>query len=106
MRAYAGLVNDEVIRERIWKLIEGEWTRTRTMLEKLRGRPVDARRPRFTRTIGLRAKALGILHRQQIGLLRRWRELHVNGRQAEADALLPEVLLSINAIASGLRTTG
>jgi phosphoenolpyruvate carboxylase len=106
MRAYAGLVAEATVRERIWTLIEAEWRRTRALLEALRGRPIEERRPRFTRTIGLRARALGILHHQQIALLRRWRGLHAAGRAPEADALLPEVLLSINAIASGLRTTG
>lgn len=106
MRDYAGLVVDDAVRERIWARIEAEWRQTRAMLERLRGRPIESRRPRFTRTIGLRTAALGILHRQQISLLRRWRELHATGRATEADALLPEVLLSINAIASGLRTTG
>ena len=28
------------------------------------------------------------------------------GRDAEAEAMLPELFLSVNAIASGLRTTG
>ena len=33
-------------------------------------------------------------------------ELLSAGRQHDADLLLPDLLLSINAIASGLRTTG
>jgi len=33
-------------------------------------------------------------------------ELLSAGRQHDADSLLPDLLLSINAIASGLRTTG
>jgi hypothetical protein len=32
--------------------------------------------------------------------------LRSNGDQTAADALLPSLLLTINAIASGLRTTG
>ncbi len=48
----------------------------------------------------------GVLHRQQIRLLSKWRELIKTGEQSEADAMLPDLLLSINAIASGLRTTG
>ena len=61
---------------------------------------------RLSKTLGLRAEALRVLHLQEIALLRRWRELRNSGDEAAADKLLPELLLSINAIASGLRTTG
>jgi phosphoenolpyruvate carboxylase len=47
-----------------------------------------------------------VLHRQQVELLRRWRQLRMKDRQKEANSMLPDLLLSINAIASGLRTTG
>jgi phosphoenolpyruvate carboxylase len=43
---------------------------------------------------------------QQIALLRQWREYSNSGNSDAADAMLPQLLLSINAIASGLRTTG
>jgi phosphoenolpyruvate carboxylase len=49
---------------------------------------------------------LRVLHRQQIDLLTEWRSKRAAQDDAGADALLPELLLSINAIASGLRTTG
>ena len=42
----------------------------------------------------------------QIALLSDWRSRKAAGDETGADALLPELLLSINAIASGLRTTG
>jgi phosphoenolpyruvate carboxylase len=58
------------------------------------------------KTLQLRAEALRILHEQQIALLRRWRGLQAKGDEMAANALLPDLLLSINAIASGLRTTG
>jgi phosphoenolpyruvate carboxylase len=76
------------------------------MLEELRGGPMSERRPRMLKTLTLRADALRILHRQEIDLLRRWRECHKSGDDAAAEKMLPDLLLSINAIASGLRTTG
>jgi len=106
MRAYAGLVEDPSIRARFLKIIFDEWNLTREMLEKLRGAPMADRRPRMLKTLGLRAEALRVLHLQEIHLLKKWRGLKNAGDEAGADAMLPDLLLSINAIASGLRTTG
>jgi phosphoenolpyruvate carboxylase len=106
MRAYASLVADAAVRDRVLGLIEAEWRRTRSALDRLRGAGMSERRPRFARTLGLRAEALRVLHHQQIGLLRDWRGHIARGATAEADAMIPDLLLSINAIASGLRTTG
>ena len=106
MHRYADLVEDRVVRDRIFGMILGEWEKTRTMLEKLRGRPMAERRPRMLKTLQLRAEALRVLHLQEIELLVHWRKLKKEGDEAGADKMLPELLLSINAIASGLRTTG
>ncbi len=106
MCAYAELVEDPALRERLLSLILEEWELTRTMLERLRGGVLTTRRPRMLKTLELRAEALRVLHLQQIALLRRWRKLRHDGDEPAASILLPDLLLSINAIASGLRTTG
>lgn len=106
MADYAGLVREEDLRKRFWDLIHGEFTRTATALDALFGRPAAERRPRAAKTLALRADALRVLHRQQIALLRSWRDLGEAGDEEGAKKMLPELLLSINAIASGLRTTG
>ena len=106
MKAYAGLVEDEALRNRLFSQIMDEWTLTRAMLDKLRGGSLESKRPRMWKTLELRAQALRTLHCQQIALLRKWRSFAASGNEEAASALLPEVLLSINAIASGLRTTG
>ena len=106
MQAYADMVEDEGLRERFMGIIMDEWNLTRRMLEELRGSPMSARRPRMLKTLNLRADALRVLHSQEIHLLRRWRALRKSGDHAAAEKMLPELLLSINAIASGLRTTG
>jgi phosphoenolpyruvate carboxylase len=106
MIAYAGLVADSRVRDVILGMLLKEWELTRTMLDRLRGGALASRRPRMSKTLGLRAEALRILHLQQIALLRRWRELRAADNESAASALLPDLLLSINAIASGLRTTG
>ncbi|MEO6785203.1 MAG: phosphoenolpyruvate carboxylase [Chthoniobacteraceae bacterium] len=106
MCAYADLVEDVAIRGRLLGQILREWDLTRDMLERLRGRPMALRRPRMWKTLHLRTEALRILHLQQIALLREWRGLRAADNESAANAMLPDLLLSINAIASGLRTTG
>jgi len=106
MAAYAGLVEDEALRDRLFGMVMKEYDLTQAMLTKLRGGELESKRPRMWKTLELRAEALKVLHQQQIDLLRRWRSLHKEGDEAGAHAMLPEVLLSVNAIASGLRTTG
>lgn len=103
---YASLVEDRALRERFRARIVDELERTRTMLTRLHGAPVEERRPRMWRTIRLRDRGLRALHAFQVDVLRQWRAHRADGDEAAAAALLPKVLLSINAIASGLRTTG
>lgn len=103
MADYAALVPDPVVRDRFLAIVMEEFHRTRTMLDDIFQGRVEKRRPRMLKTLQMRADALRVLHRRQISLLREWR----NAPSAEAaSALLPRLLLSINAIASGLRTTG
>lgn len=106
MRGYANLVGDVQVRDRLLGLILGEFERTSRWLDELFGGPLSQRRPRFYKTLQVRADALHLLHLEQLRLLAEWRGLRDGGKTAAADQLLPSVLLSINAISSGLRTTG
>ena len=106
MQRYGELVGDEGLRERFLKQIQMEWELTHRMLEQLHPKRMDQRRPRMLRTLELRSEALRVLHLQQIELLKQWRAKVTVGDSTGADAMLPDLLLSINAIASGLRTTG
>jgi phosphoenolpyruvate carboxylase len=106
MQDYAGLVEDLALREKFLGLVLGEFERTRTLLAELFDGEMRARRPRMAKTLEIREAPLRVLHQQQIALLREWRGHLAAGHPSEADALLPKLLLSINAIASGLRTTG
>lgn len=106
MRAYADLVENESVRTRILGVILEEYERTERMINEIFGAPREERRPRMVKTVGMRSEGLRILHQRQIGLLREWRQLLRENRNEEADKMLPALLLSINAIASGQRTTG
>ena len=106
MSDYATLVADATVRAKFLNRIRTEYQRTHDLLTECFGRSTMDRRPRAAKTLRLRADALHVLHRQQIELLARWRGLQKTGDDSAAKKMLPELLLSINAIASGLRTTG
>ncbi len=102
MHAYAALVEDADTRVRVMTLVEEEYLRTRRMLEEIYGGSLVEKRPNVNQLLALRQDGLRILHQQQIELLRDWRA----ASGTEKDAVLPQLLLTVNAIAGGLRTTG
>ena len=106
MRAYASLVDDRSLGERILADILAELERTRRMIEVIYEGSLAEKRPNVHRTLMLREEGLRILHDQQIELLRRWRTLQAAGDLSRAEDLLVQLLLNINAVASCLGTTG
>lgn len=101
MQAYGELVEDTVLRERMLGMILAEHQLTRDSLVALFSRPTPERRPRFWKTLLEREAPLAALHQKQIVLLQEFRH------QAEPTTQsIERLLLVINAIASGLRTTG
>ncbi|MFT5853786.1 MAG: phosphoenolpyruvate carboxylase [Verrucomicrobiales bacterium] len=97
MHAYAELVPDTALRDRFMSLVLTDFDQTKTHLAELLGGSFDTRRPRMGHTLQMRADLLHRLHLQQVDLLRSWRA---------GDEVLDTLLLNINAVASGLRTTG
>jgi phosphoenolpyruvate carboxylase len=106
MWEYAQLVEEAPLRQHYYDLIAAEYRRLERMIDLLFRAPREQRRPRMIKTVRLRDAGLQRLHRHQIQLLREWRGARLQGDDRAAAALLPSVLLSVNAIASGLRTTG
>jgi phosphoenolpyruvate carboxylase len=106
MRLYAELVNDTSIRERILGMIEAEYHRTKKYIELLFAEPLEIQRMNVNKFIAPRREGLEMLHQQQIKLLKEWRALKDSAKQEEAENLLLELFLTVNAISGGLRTTG
>lgn len=106
MTLYAGLVADPLVREPFLSSILTEFRRTRELLEDLFQGTFAERRPRLAYTLEIREEPLRVLHHQQVSLLREWRACLAAGENEGAEAMLPDLLVSINALASGLRTTG
>lgn len=76
------------------------------MLELLYGHTLIERRPRMYTMIGFRSERPEPLHMIQVDQLKKWRKLKTEGQEKEAEEMLPDMLLVLNAIASGLGTTG
>ncbi len=106
MRDYAAMVEDDSLRQRCMTMIESELACTQAMIEKVYGGPLAERRPNIQRMMLLRSTGLRVLHHQQISLLKMWRSYHRMNQPHSAEELIPQLLLTVNAIASGLGTTG
>ncbi len=105
MQAYAHLVEDPAIRDTILERILAERRHTIAQLESIYGGSLAERRPHISRSLGLRNEGLLGLHHHQIRLLQDWRCCLRQNEPDGAAPLLDHLLLTVNAIASGLRTT-
>jgi phosphoenolpyruvate carboxylase len=105
MKKYADLVENPDVRNTILNLLLNELEKTRRLMRELLGRPMHERRKNHYHSTALRAEALDILHKNQIENLKRWRGS--NGKnQDEKNELLNQLLISVNAIANAMGTTG
>jgi len=105
MKMYAQLVENPVVRNTILNLLLTELEKTRRLMQELLDRPMHERRKNHFYSTALRAEALDILHKNQIENLNRWRGF--NGKnQEEKNKLLNQLLISVNAIANAMGTTG
>ena len=103
-REYASLVPDASVREAIFPMIEEEYSRTVEAVLRISGGSTLAERfPRFRRKLARRLPTLNQVSRQQIELLRRFRE---SGSDRTQEEQLSALLLSINTIAAGFGATG
>ncbi|RED54396.1 phosphoenolpyruvate carboxylase type 1 [Cohnella lupini] len=102
---YAGMIEDETIKGRIFKQIEDEYAKTKEMILTITGQEdILDNVPVIQESIRLRNPYVDPLSYMQVQLLTELRELRSeNGEDAE---LLRVVLLTINGIAAGLRNTG
>jgi phosphoenolpyruvate carboxylase len=107
---YADLLDDNEVRTYFMKMILDEHERTKRMLVHVFGSPIEGRRPQAVRTIAMRETGLRTLHRLQIDQIRAWRLTQRNpvdtAAQSGSDQVLNNLLVTVSALASGLRNTG
>lgn len=104
MKLYAGLVLNEETRSTILNLLLEEFEKTQKLMNELLGRPINERRKSHYYSTQLRAEALDTLHNHQVEHLKKWRA--ENGETSGKSETLNQLLLSVNAIANAMGTTG
>ncbi len=101
MERFAQLVDDEVVRAELMEMILQEHAEGRRHIELLMGAPATDRRISQLENVARRGRGLSALHDMQLRYLQAWRQ---NGNDDEA--LLRQLLLLVNAISGGLKSTG
>jgi phosphoenolpyruvate carboxylase len=105
-REYAGLVEDESIREPIFAQVADEYRLTCEMILKISGGACLAERfPQFRRRLARRLKTINEVSREQVQLLRAHRAAIDEGIATSED-IRTALLMSINCAAAGLGATG
>jgi phosphoenolpyruvate carboxylase len=106
MKKYAVLVRDESLRESFMEVILAEYQNAFELVNELIGSGLEQRRPGMFAMMAIRNEKLQVLHTLQVQQIQQWREHQRQQRTTEAQGMIPQLLQTVNAIASGLRATG
>jgi phosphoenolpyruvate carboxylase len=107
MEAFAQLEENEANRQAIMQMLMADRQAGLQQISLLLGNPAPSRRTTQLENIQLRSQALGCLHQLQLQSLRKWRNVKDEANsEAEAGALLQQLLMLVNAVSAGLRHTG
>ncbi len=105
MKKFARLVNETETREELMNMILSDYQKGLDKIEELMGEEVEARRTTRLEDIRLRHNALNVLHEIQINSLIKWRNI-VEHDEKQHEQYLLSLLLLVNALAGGLKSTG
>lgn len=105
MKMYASMVTDEAAKDRMLDVYLSELNKTKEMLGQLITRSSEERRKSHTYSTKLRSGAMRQLHERQVELIKVWRKQKEDGSKEQDETLLT-ILMTINAIASAMRSTG
>ncbi len=105
MKAFAGLAPDTQANRELMDMILTDYQTCLDEIEKIMGATVEVRRISRLEDNKLRNNALKVLHEIQIDHLRKWRGIRETGPEKSDEYLLP-LLLLVNALSGGLKSTG
>ena len=105
MQAFANLIPNAATREELMELILGDYQAGLQSIEELLEGSVEQRRLSRLENNKLRKEGLGLLHQIQLESIQQWRASKAEP-SAENDRLLLKLLLLVNALSGGLKSTG
>lgn len=105
MEAFADLTKDENVKKQLMELILTDFENCKKQIGKLNTAPVEERRISKLENTRLRKQGLGILHELQIETLKEWRDVREKDPK-KGEELLLMLLLLVNALSGGLKSTG
>jgi phosphoenolpyruvate carboxylase len=104
MKKFADLVQDDATRQELMELILTDYQTCLEEIQSIMVEPVETRRISKLANIKLRKDALRVLHDIQIDTLSNWRVIKNNG--SEQGDILIQLLVLVNALSGGLKSTG
>ena len=105
MQKFAHLVPDQKISNEITQLILNDYESCLDQIGVIMEEPRDIRRVSKLENIKLRDNALDVLHDIQIEQLTKWRSARL-AHSKNSDQILMQLLLLVNALSGGLKSTG
>lgn len=105
MNAFAQQIEDVKTREELMALVLADYRAGLDLIEQLTEGSREERRVSKLQNMKMRKDALDVLHAIQLEYLTKWRALSATEKQ-ESDQYLSQLLLLVNAIAGGLKSTG
>lgn len=105
MKAFADQFENPQIRQELMDLILTDYLTGREKIEELTEGPLEERRISKLENIKLRKNALKVLHEIQLDYLTKWRNLSETDPKQSNQYLL-QLLLLVNALSGGLKSTG
>lgn len=105
MKKFAGLVHNRELEDELLGMIISDYETCREKIVSIMGEPVETRRQSRLESIGLRQEPLRVLHNIQLEYLEQWRSLAENDPE-QGNVYLLKLLVLVNALSGGLKSTG
>ncbi|MEM6515821.1 MAG: phosphoenolpyruvate carboxylase, partial [Bacteroidota bacterium] len=105
MKRFADLTPSQQVGENLLKLLKSDYESGIEQINKLLGASHEQRRISRMEDIKNRKNSLYMLHDMQISLLKEWRALKESESEQNENLLL-DLLLVVNVLAGGLKSTG
>jgi len=105
MKQFAGLVHDRELEQELLQMILADYQMCKEKIEIIMGAPAETRRFSRLETITLRKDPLRVLHGIQLEYLEQWRSL-AETNPDEGNVYLLKLLVLVNALSGGLKSTG